>query len=98
MSKQLLKAAEPFWFAVVSEKSPVANRAIRNFDVACEYAAKCLDNGYGGVKVEPLYRKQDLPVPGWLVASIKAIAEKCTDADTTDALDELLAAAQEPRP
>lgn len=47
---------EPFWHVVVSESSPIINRAIRNFDNAVEYAGKCLSNGYSGMEVVPLYR------------------------------------------
>lgn len=49
-------AAEPFWHAVVSVKSPVIDKAIRRADVAEEYADRYRSEGFYDVQVVPLYR------------------------------------------
>ena len=47
---------EPFWHAVVSERAPVINKAIRRADVAEEYADQCREMGHADIEVVPLYR------------------------------------------
>lgn len=54
------RPAEPFWYAVVSRKDPVVNKAVRRADVAEEYAQRCRANGYTGVEVVPLYTASEV--------------------------------------
>jgi hypothetical protein len=47
---------EPFWFAVVSNMSPVINKAIKSEEIAHEYADKCRANyDCDDLEVVPLY-------------------------------------------
>lgn len=49
---------EPYWYAVVSERAPIINKAIRSLEVAEEYAGKCRDSYClvpSAVEVIPLY-------------------------------------------
>ncbi|WP_236207102.1 hypothetical protein [Pseudomonas tohonis] len=50
-----IRGQEPFWYAVISERAPVIDKAIRREDVAMEYAEKASATYYG-VEVVPLYR------------------------------------------
>ncbi|MBO2925964.1 hypothetical protein [Metapseudomonas otitidis] len=52
---EAIMGQEPFWYAVISERAPVIDKAIRREDVAMEYAEKASATYYG-VEVVPLYR------------------------------------------
>ncbi|WP_236232927.1 hypothetical protein, partial [Pseudomonas tohonis] len=54
---EAIRGQEPFWYAVISERAPVIDKAIRREDVAMEYAEKASATYYG-VEVVPLYRLQ----------------------------------------
>ena len=68
-----LEGVEPFWHAVISQRAPVVDKAVRRRDVADEYAEKCGEY-YPGVEVVPL-------VPASTLAAAQArIAELEQDA------------------
>lgn len=50
---------EPFWHAVVSQRAPIIDKAIRREDVASEYADKCQEQwpDVSDIEVVPLYRQ-----------------------------------------
>ena len=71
--------AEPFWYAVVSDKAPVINKAIKRNDVATEYASQC---SHEDVMIIPLY----LHPPAAQVATCSN-CERCQE--SLNALDDL---------
>ncbi|RTL40529.1 MAG: hypothetical protein EKK53_15180 [Burkholderiales bacterium] len=74
------QVAEPFWYAVISQRAPIVDKAIRREDFAREYADQVREgNPYAAdVEVVPLYRAapaqqaEPLFVPGAMTGMVDA--------------------------